>query len=93
MADAALDWGKQILFLMNKVDSKEAWEHFVDVLKEKGYSGPVVKIERIAPAPTIISDLKDRDDFRNLLDGDAASRVRSMNCATCGRSPGVKLLN
>ncbi len=76
MADAALDWGKRILFLMNKVDSEEAWKHFVDVLKEKGYSGPVVKIERIAPAPEVIPDLRNRAAFRYLLERDSASKVR-----------------
>jgi hypothetical protein len=61
---------------MNKVDSEDAWKHFLDVLDEKGYSGPVTKIERIAPAPKIIPHLREKDEFSALLKAEAASKIR-----------------
>ncbi len=57
MAAQAGEWGKFSIYIMNKVDSETAWDHFVELWEERGYIGPKVKIPRVTPAPDIIGDL------------------------------------
>jgi hypothetical protein len=67
VSERALEWGKTVLFVMNKVASDAAYEDFRETLHGRGVNGEPVRIERIEPSPSLIPGLADRDGFKPLF--------------------------
>lgn len=69
LASRALTWGKKTIFLMNKVASHEAFDDYLDSLRQHGDSLEPVRVERIDPPPECIDRLRSQTQFSGLFRG------------------------
>ncbi len=63
----ALDWGKTIIFVMNKVASDTAYDDFRQGLHGRGFSVEPIRIERLDSPPSLIPGLRNRREFASLF--------------------------
>jgi hypothetical protein len=76
MTERARRWGKKILFVMNKVSSRIAYDDFRSALKERGFFDEPVLVERLPSAPEFIPELRNRPEFAPFF---AESAVKSLD--------------
>lgn len=68
LVSAALDWGKETYFVLNKTVSDSVWNDFVESLTEMGADpNRVLRVERLDHGPELIEHLVDRDGFSRLI--------------------------
>ncbi|HMK35561.1 MAG TPA: GTPase [Desulfomonilaceae bacterium] len=70
-------WGKKIVFVMNKAASDAAFDDFRCALAEKGYTSEPIRIERIQPPPDVVHGLRERPEFRELMQAGDREEIRS----------------
>lgn len=65
--DRTVQWGKNIVFVMNKVASDQAYDDLAEKLEDLGHPFPPLKVERFDTPVERISDLRGREGFRELM--------------------------
>jgi len=65
--ERAVRWGKEIIVVMNRVASTDAFDDFHGSLKTKGFVPEPVRVESVNSFPTLIPGLRDREEFSRLF--------------------------
>jgi hypothetical protein len=67
VSQKALEWGKKVIFVMNKVASDTAYDDFRQGLLARGFSEQPIRIERLNASPSLIPGLRNRVEFAGLF--------------------------
>ena len=63
----ARQWGKNTLFVLNKTESRDAYDDFHRILSELGFGSAPVLVECLENFPELIPGLRDRAGFHTLF--------------------------
>ncbi|MGO9569485.1 MAG: GTPase [Desulfomonilaceae bacterium] len=69
MQARARQWGKNAIFVMNKVVSDTAYNDFKRLIHALSYEAEPIRIDRLEPSPDLIPGLRNRPAFAELLAG------------------------
>lgn len=69
-------WGKNTLFIMNKVASDSAFQDFRNTLRAQGFQGEPIRVERVQPPPELIADLRERPEFSGIFRPERSKEIR-----------------
>ena len=80
----AAAWGKDVIFLMNKVVSNEAYDDYRRSFQNAGKESEPIRVKRMDPSPEYIEGLRDRSHFSELFNNRAPKgeleKIRSDEC-------------
>lgn len=79
MQERARQWGKETIFVMNKVASDAAYNDFMSLLRAVGYEAEPIKVARLDPSPILIPGLRNSPAFIELFSrasGSAGKAIR-----------------
>ncbi|MBI4965521.1 MAG: 50S ribosome-binding GTPase [Desulfomonile tiedjei] len=81
MAERAKQWGKNTVFVMNKVSSDAAFNDFRRALELRGHLSEPIRIERVPGSPELIEGLRTRPGISGLVSAEpergGSERLRS----------------
>jgi len=61
------NWGKNAIFVMNKVVSDTAYNDFKGMVASLGYHAEPIRVERLETSPDLIPGLRDLPEFKDLF--------------------------